>query len=82
MVKLIEAIAECWNHGPQIQETGKKFINSIPNRVKMILNRRDHIRHQKLFLNKFVLLLRKVKKCDFFHISTGDLINLHKGSNE
>ena len=37
MVKLIEAIIDCWYRDPQIQENCKKLIYSMPKRVKSVL---------------------------------------------
>ena len=49
MVKLIEAIIDCWYRDPQIQETSKKLIASMPKRVKSVQTcSGGHIRYQKL----------------------------------
>ena len=46
MVKLIEAIIDCWFRDPQIQENCKKLIDSMPKRVKSVLTSRGgHIRY-------------------------------------
>ena len=36
MVKLIEAIIDCWYRDPQIQENCQKLIDSMPKRVKSV----------------------------------------------
>ena len=38
MVKLIEAIIDCWYRDPQIQENCKKLMDSMTKRVKSVTN--------------------------------------------
>ena len=46
MVKLIEAVIDCWYRDPQIQENCKKLVDSIPKRVKSVLTScGGHIRY-------------------------------------
>ena len=46
MVKLIEAISDCWYRDPQTQEKCKKLIDSMPKQVKSVLTSCDgHIRY-------------------------------------
>ena len=48
MVKLNEAVIECWYRDPQIQENCKKLADSMPKRIDMIeKSRGGHIRFQK-----------------------------------
>ena len=37
MVKLIEAIIDCWYRDPQFKENCKKLIDLMPKRVKLVL---------------------------------------------
>ena len=46
MVKLMEAIIDYWYRDPQIQETSKKLIDSMPKQVKLVQISSDgHVRY-------------------------------------
>ena len=46
MVKLVEAIIDCWYRDLQIQENCKKLIDSMSKRVKLVLTSYgSHIRY-------------------------------------
>ena len=58
MVKLIEAIIDCWYTDPQIKENCKKLINSMPKRVKLVLTSHGgYISSKKLCFDWLVLFM-------------------------